>query len=303
MPTFKILCFDGGGVKGALSSRLLARLTQEFPNLLDETDMIAGTSTGGIIALALAYGKSPSYIDSFYDYDNLKYAFSPSHFSLFRPKYNNVHLQTLLERTFPSSLRLAHLNKVVFVPSFYLKNHENKGYEAIFFTNLVNNPTIKETLVNVALSTCAAPIYFPSHNSFIDGGVVANAPTAAPLLYTKSLFEHTYRMTDFRVLSIGTGSYPLSIKANTHRWGIMQWSYNPLNKPQTPLLNLLLDDASQLEITYCKQLLRHNFFRLNPPLPKDIGLDDYKAIPLLKEIADQVDLKDVFYYIKNFYLR
>lgn len=302
MPTFKILSFDGGGVRGALSSRLLKRIVETYPNLLEQVDMVAGTSTGSLIALALAYGKSPTFIDELYDFKNIKYIFSPSYINLFRPKYNNTHLQILLEEVFPKSLTLAHLNKYVFVPSFYLKNNNNMGYAPVFFNNLVNNPTIKETVINVALASSAAPTYFPSHNSFIDGGVIANSPTAAPVLYTKSLFDSTYAFSDFRLLSIGTGDYPTSIQHNTKRWGIMQWSFNPSIYPHTPLLGLLVNDPAQLETTYSKQLLKFNFFRLNPRLPHKIELDKYKFVPELKKIADETDLTDTFKFIKNFFL-
>ena len=52
---FKIMTFDGGGVKGVLKVILLKRLLQVFPQLFNTTDFFAGTSTGSFIALSLAY--------------------------------------------------------------------------------------------------------------------------------------------------------------------------------------------------------------------------------------------------------
>src|SRR4051812_20983594 len=52
MPEYRILALDGGGVRGAFTSRLIERL-EAATGLLAETDLVAGTSTGGIIALAL----------------------------------------------------------------------------------------------------------------------------------------------------------------------------------------------------------------------------------------------------------
>ena len=52
---FKILSLDGGGIRGVLSTTLLERLN-EVTNFIPNTDMVAGTSTGGIIALGLAAG-------------------------------------------------------------------------------------------------------------------------------------------------------------------------------------------------------------------------------------------------------
>ena len=57
---FRILSLDGGGVKGMFTLRILERLLVTFPNLIDEVDLIAGTSTGGLVALMIANGYSPA---------------------------------------------------------------------------------------------------------------------------------------------------------------------------------------------------------------------------------------------------
>src|SRR3546814_7956238 len=69
---FKILSLDGGGIKGIYSAQFLARCEQELTTgkpLASYFDMIAGTSTGGIIALGLALGYSTSDILDFYTND------------------------------------------------------------------------------------------------------------------------------------------------------------------------------------------------------------------------------------------
>lgn len=64
---FKILCIDGGGIKGLYSAKLLACLENEFNTLLSEQfDLICGTSTGGIIALGAASGIPMNDIVNFY---------------------------------------------------------------------------------------------------------------------------------------------------------------------------------------------------------------------------------------------
>ena len=52
----RILSFDGGGIRGLLSLVVLERLDAEVPGWLDSVDLLAGTSTGGTIALGLAHG-------------------------------------------------------------------------------------------------------------------------------------------------------------------------------------------------------------------------------------------------------
>jgi patatin-like phospholipase/acyl hydrolase len=64
---FQILALDGGGAKALFTAHLLARLEQDLDiSIRDSFDLIAGTSAGGIIALALGAGLRPSEIVSHY---------------------------------------------------------------------------------------------------------------------------------------------------------------------------------------------------------------------------------------------
>ena len=56
MPAYHILSLDGGGIRGIFSARVLERLEQAVPGFLGQLNLLAGTSTGGIIALGLAAG-------------------------------------------------------------------------------------------------------------------------------------------------------------------------------------------------------------------------------------------------------
>ncbi len=70
MPNFRILSFDGGGIRGVLTAVLVNRLLGEYPTLLqdrpDTITMFAGTSTGGILALGMAAGLTPAQIRDLY---------------------------------------------------------------------------------------------------------------------------------------------------------------------------------------------------------------------------------------------
>jgi hypothetical protein len=63
---FRILCLDGGGVRGVLEAALLERLYVAFPTLIENVDLIAGTSTGGMLAGLLAAGYSPRHCKSIF---------------------------------------------------------------------------------------------------------------------------------------------------------------------------------------------------------------------------------------------
>jgi patatin-like phospholipase/acyl hydrolase len=54
-----VLALDGGGIRGVITCVLLDRVCKQFPDFMDRVDLIAGTSTGGFNALALASGWSP----------------------------------------------------------------------------------------------------------------------------------------------------------------------------------------------------------------------------------------------------
>ncbi len=69
MSRYRILAIDGGGIRGIVTTILLDRLSSdpELAGWLDSVDLIAGTSTGGLIALGLAHGLSPAELGQFYE--------------------------------------------------------------------------------------------------------------------------------------------------------------------------------------------------------------------------------------------
>src|SRR5271163_5203479 len=103
---FKILSLDGGGIRGLLTTVLLERLSTAAPGWLDQVDLIAGTSTGGILALGLASGMTPTQLKSLY-YDNGAEIFDSSWLwtienldGAIGAKYDNEKLRGLLQSTF-----------------------------------------------------------------------------------------------------------------------------------------------------------------------------------------------------------
>ncbi|HRP01174.1 MAG TPA: CBASS cGAMP-activated phospholipase [Candidatus Kapabacteria bacterium] len=197
--TFKILSIDGGGIKGLYSARIL----QEFEEISglkvkDCFNMICGTSTGGIIALALSIGKSASEIVNFYKkYGEIifpcknKLSYFLSFFFkqlLIGGKYNDKGLYLALNDVF-GSYRIQDSETFLCIPSYNL----NLGRPRVFKKdhhnlNLDNN----YSMVNVALATSAAPTYFPiadfDNQYFVDGGVWANNPALCGYIEAKKYF-------------------------------------------------------------------------------------------------------------------
>ena len=212
---YRILSFDGGGIKGIYTARLLDRIAAARPGLLPSVDLFAGTSTGGIIALGLASGLSPGELVDLYD-QNGKAIFDASLMreitdldGLSGADYNNANLERIMAQTFKETL-LGDLPKKVLIPAFDLDNYQDpetdheasdfvRCWKPKFFHNFPEPDSDGEQRVaDVALRTSAAPTYFPTAQHYIDGGVVANNPSMAALA---------------QALDSGTGNQPL---ANIH---------------------------------------------------------------------------------------
>ena len=300
MPPYRIMTFDGGGVKGALMATLVKRITNHFPNLLEQVDLFAGTSTGSVVALTLAYGFSADTLVNFYSQDNLRSAFSPSRFNWFRPKFSNDNFRSLLESHFPGNLRLRDITKHNMVaPTFKLDNQKKGDWCPVFTHNFPGSHHLDELVVDVALRSAAAPTVFPSHQGHIDGGMVANNPSTVAIAMALGHKQPTPALHDIRCLSVGTGLTPTIIAVDTHNWGVMQWILNPFRKPQTPLLNILFDGVVEADSSMSKHLLGQHYLRINPKLPWQIELDDWRAVPQLVQTANDFDLAPTIDWIEK----
>ena len=131
MANFRILSFDGGGIRGVLTAVLLNRVLAEYPALLQDRPntitMFAGTSTGGILALGMAARLTPTQIRDLY-VTNGKLIFDSSWArdvvelgGVSGSKYDNVQLKQILQQTF-GGLRLKDLTPRVLIASFSLDN-------------------------------------------------------------------------------------------------------------------------------------------------------------------------------------
>ncbi len=301
MGKYRIMTFDGGGVRGSLMAALVKRLADEVPNLLEQVDLFAGTSTGSVVALSLASGINADTLVEFYSQENLRSAFSPSHWNWFRPKFKNKNFKGLLESHFPGNPTLKDLTRhKVMVTTFQLYDHDENDWYPHFMHNYPDDPKyLDELIVDCALRSAAAPTVFPSHQGFIDGGMIANNPST-PAIAVALRHEPNLAVSDICLLSVGTGSSPKIVKTGTTNWGVVQWMLNPFHTPSEPLLNILFDGVVNADHFMSKQLLRDDrYCRLNPPLAKPTSLDDWKAIPQLIETAKSFDLGPTIDWVKN----
>ena len=170
MPTYRILSFDGGGIRGLLSLILLQRLENELPGWLDKTDLLAGTSTGGIIALGLAHGMTVAELRRLYE-ERGKLVFDDSWWDdlcdLGKTRgadYKTKNLETEVRRLLGNA-KLKDLGKRVLIPAFDLDNEKpgERCWAPKFFNNFPGEDSDGDQLAyKVALYTSAAPTYWPA---------------------------------------------------------------------------------------------------------------------------------------------
>ncbi|GEM_PF-212048 len=323
-PPLRILSLDGGGIKGVFTAAYLAKLEE----LLDREpignyfDMVAGTSTGGIIALGFAKGLSARELKSLYvengpaifpkdrwtakklskvgtfvhrlDDGKIKDAAMLLHDAKFS-KFDNQPLFKLMEEIVGNAI-LGESKVALCIPSVNAERNE----PAIFKTP--HHPDFKldwnKTMLEVGMGTSAAPTYFkPSTDDdyiLLDGALIGNNPIMVAVVDVLSRFQ--VDSNNIRVLSIGTGSFlPPLTKNQIEGSGMWDWknAHEHFNFYQS---KNALGQA-------CLMIGPQNVFRIEPKEEnRGIDLADHeRAIGLLPEDAEQQalqdynDLKSVFF--------
>ncbi len=288
---FNIISLDGGGVRGTIEAVIIERLSKEYPKLLRDVDLIAGTSTGGIQALSIASGATPPETRDLYEKMS-KYIFADSFLDDFRDlwklggaDYSNKNLKKALQLQL-GDRTLAELDKRVAIPAFDLDNgymNEHRNWKLKVFHNFDGRDSDgNEKAVDVGLRTAAAPIYFPTVEGFVDGGVVVNNPSMVALAQALDPRAGNQQLKDINVLSLGTGKLSKFIKGSNHGWGIAQWS--------PYMFFMMMEGGIDMVHFQTKQLLGESYHRINPILAEHFALDDWKKVSKLVEIAENIDL-------------
>ncbi len=302
MGTYRILALDGGGIRGVYTAVLLQQLSKQVPGFLGRANLLAGTSTGGILALALAIGMKADELVALYQ-DNGKLIFSKSLLreigdlgALIGSKYDNANLEQVLRDKFGDRTLDDLLPRHVLVSSFDLDcpatPRTPRTWNPKFFHNFEGDDSDgAEKVVDVALRTSAAPTYFPVCQGFVDGGVVANNPAMAALAQALDTGTGKQNLEDIRLFSIGTGVSPTFISGDTHNWGIAQWAHS--------LVNMMIEGMMGVADYECSRVLREKYFRLAPILPAPVALDAVDKIPDLIADANKVDLAASVSWLKT----
>jgi len=281
---FQILSLSGGGFLGLYSLTVLEALEQEAGVPIASCfDLIAGTSVGGIIALALAAEVPVRDIKELFEKKGTA-IFSPRGAprstwgkfrdvlrSMFGAKYKAANLREVIESIL-GDRTLAALKHPTLVPAVNLTT----GYPQIFKTP--HHHTFRRDhrlrAVDVALATSAAPTYFPvariGDELFADGGLIANSPDLLAVHEAEQFFAQN--VAEVSMLSIGTTSAKFTL---SHRigldMGIIKWAMGQR------LVNTTIAAQQSLAMFMVQHRLKERLVRIDVAQSKeqqgDLALD------------------------------
>jgi patatin-like phospholipase/acyl hydrolase len=305
--TKSILSLDGGGVRGLVSAVMLETLETKLRDLepdrdlRDYFDLIAGTSTGSIIACGLAKGLNATSIKQFYRdqaltifprFERVLFSFLRriSGGSISRPLYDGQGLDRVLQHPEAfGGLRFGDLPTPLLITSYDTFNRQT-----VIFLN-TQSAFQQIPVWEICRASSAVPIAFPAHLlreptfiSFwqsqgyriptdegqgtiplVDGGVVANNPTMLALTQRLGWADQP-ESNQLLLVSLGTGQNIQSIEPKSARdWGPLEW-INP--GAGLPIIDVLFDGSSDASDYVAKTLLpSESLFRFQPVLQGDFA--------------------------------
>ena len=280
---YKILCLDGGGIRGIFAIEVLRMLQEELgDDVLKHFDCFSGTSTGALIVAALMRGFRPTDISRFYALFGRKIFPKRRKGITSEAKYSPTFLHALLQTSL-LNMTLSDIEKHVIIPTCRLEGK----WEAEIYDNYDREMAKEMRLVDVALQSAAAPIYFPSYQNHIDGGLYALNPSSIALSRAIDPKKGGRQLGEIRLLSIGNGISPVGIDQEVN-WGVEQWMTPTPLVAGYPLVSIMTDIGATVPDYPLKQLLPGRYLRINARLPEPVEIDDSEKIPLLIESARSI---------------
>lgn len=322
---YKVLSLDGGGIRGIIPAIILKEIEKRTQKRIWELfDLIAGTSTGGFLAMILTMPnpKNPNTarysmeeIINMYREDGKNIFHEPFLESLtevddlLRPKYPSEGREKVAEKYFQdvaledalTNIFITSYDIELRVPVFFINNPTFQRHSGTSFRKLCSD----YKMIEAAMATSAAPTFFEPYKlpirgcsdcgdyALVDGAMFANNPTALAIveaiIYSQNQGKEV-RLEDILVASLGTGSltrkFPYDKAVN---WGKLQWIQ--------PLINIFLDGASEVANYQLRQLLpdaqniHKQYYRFQKELTEaNDDLDDttQENLELLEQVANTI---------------
>lgn len=286
---FRILSIDGGGIRGVFPAAYLAEIERRFlggASVASRFDLIAGTSTGGIIALALGHGMTAKQALEIYTERGERIFPTKGRIGtlartlrwITKPKHDQDVLKNELLKVFGDKVLDLSAKRLV-IPSFEGLHGEPFLYKTPHHPDYKNDR--HKRFAHVALHTTAAPSYYPGVDDdgfiMIDGGVWANNPVMNALVDALACYD--VPRENIRILTIGTGEPKFTVDENARNGGAATWafmrSFNAAARAQSK------NALGQAYLLVGKQ----NVLRIDAPeSDKQIALDDVGRS--LRELPD-----------------
>ena len=281
---FHILALDGGGTRGIYTAQLLSKIEQVFQIRIKTCfDLIAGTSTGSIIAGAAVSDIPMQDIVELFETET-PHIFRRRWYRipLFLSKYPSEKLAQILAVHLPAT-PLGEIAMPLMITSSEIAKSEVHIFRSNYADKLGQpNPSDKGVgLRDAILASCAAPTFFAPkslHNSLLaDGGLWANNPST--IAFTEALSAFGKETQEVRMLSIGTG-HSVDMYRNRRGWGFVTgWG-------GAKLTSYVMTLQSQASANMAKLLLKENYLRINPEI--DFWeLDTLTQLDNLKSLAER----------------
>jgi patatin-like phospholipase/acyl hydrolase len=265
---FQILSLDGGGIKGIFSAAVLAAIEEDLnTSVIRHFDLIAGTSTGGIIALGLGLGFTPRQLLDFYleeggtIFADRRRTGRLRQFT--RAKFSASPLVDALKRRF-GERKFGDSTKRLVIPAY------NLGEDDVYIFRTPHQERLKRDYKvaawKVALSTSAAPTYFPCAREvdklrLIDGGVWANNPSMVAIVEAQGTLG--IPLSSIRLLSLGTSEAIVNHRDALNFGGFWQW--------RSASIDIVLRGQTLAAINHSRFLLgEHNVLRINRVVPDGV---------------------------------
>ena len=288
-PYRKILSIDGGGIRGLIPALILQEIEQRTGRRIHTLfDLIVGTSTGGILAIALTKPGKPISAkqlvalyrkrgDQIFTRSFLRTL--ESFAGVFGERYDQGPLEKILKRLFGTT-QLKNTLCDLIITSYDIE----KRTPYLFKSSQARlNPARNHLLRDVARATSAAPTYFEpllmdgerwsqerKRRVLIDGGVFANNPTMIAL--SAALASDAPR-EEIVLCSLGTGRHSRRFPYDEAKgWGMREWA--------RPVISVMMDGMSDSANYHAEQLLfapktargdaPRRYFRFDISLPEEM---------------------------------
>ncbi|MDA3917633.1 MAG: CBASS cGAMP-activated phospholipase [Deltaproteobacteria bacterium] len=286
---FRILSIDGGGIRGVFPAHILQCISARLNvDIFKHFDMIAGTSTGSIIAAGITCSVSPETIVAMYKEQGetifkKRWSFIPKKYqSADHSLYDSKEFSNILHDVFGDTT-LGEIKIPLLLPATdigYGGVHVFKsGYSPDFTRD--KNVLVKEAV----LASCSAPTFFDPKKVdqylLSDGGLWANNPSLAAVIDAQ--YRLNIEPSSIRVLSLGTGHSRTSYGVdNNRKWGLLRGWKGP------EFINFIMSLQAQSIHNYLQLLLKKNqIMRINFESDLPLPLDDCSAIDDLISRADR----------------